>query len=85
MMPPNALRYVTLFAVMAAVSDALDLSFEKIVCDETLPAYALEDDVHMLCNGDNRCTFGDQTTISGNRKFVRFELLAIACATSLTS
>jgi hypothetical protein len=69
MMRPNALRYVTLFAVMAAVSDALDLSFDKIVCDNTLPAYALEDGLQMQCSGDTRCTFGDEALLSGNSKF----------------
>jgi hypothetical protein len=70
MMQPNALRYVTLFAMMAAVSDALDLAFDKIVCDETLPAYAFEDDLQMQCNGDARCTFGDEALLSGKSKFV---------------
>jgi hypothetical protein len=48
----------------------LDISFDKIQCDQSLPAYASTDDVRMTCNDgeDTRCSFGQDVMIRGTRK-----------------
>lgn len=62
------IRIVILLAT-ALVGNALDLEFDKIECNDTLAAYAYQDDVHMDCSGDSRCSFGEQALIYGNRRF----------------
>ena len=43
----------------------LDLQFNKISCDESLPAYASGGEMTVTCGGESRCTFGDTALISG--------------------
>lgn len=52
-------------ALLGAVK-ALDISIEKVVCDDTLDVTA---DINMECNGERRCTLGSTSRISGARKF----------------
>ena len=50
--------------------NALDIEFDKITCDQSLPAYISEDNMQMTCNNgnDSRCTFGTTVAISGVSK-----------------
>ncbi len=49
--------------------NALDLEFDKLVCNTSLPAYIYPDKASMTCNGgQTRCTFGSAVTIAGTSK-----------------
>ena len=63
-------KVLLLLSSIATISTALDIEFDKIICDQNLPAYVLEDNVRMTCNNgaDSRCTFGESVTISGSSK-----------------
>jgi len=54
---------------MARVVSGLDLAFDYIQCDTTLPIYAEPNAITMSCNDKNtRCTFGQNATFTGKRK-----------------
>lgn len=53
---------------MVGMTGALDIEFDSIHCDADLPAYVEQDGIVMKCNGNSRCTFGEQATISGESK-----------------
>jgi len=50
---------------------ALDISFNRLQCDESLPAFAVTDDVKMTCqNGEsNRCSFGQEIRLEGSLQY----------------
>jgi hypothetical protein len=50
---------------------ALDIEFDKITCDQTLPAYVSDGNLQMTCNNgnDSRCSFGTTVAISGVSKW----------------
>ena len=52
---------------------AIDVEFDRIQCDQSLPAYAEDGDVFMTCNdgSSTRCTFGQDVMIRGICKFHR--------------
>jgi hypothetical protein len=59
-------------AVLAMVSvvSGLDVAFDYIQCDTSLPVYAEPNGITMSCNGETRCTFGQNATFAGKREFV---------------
>jgi hypothetical protein len=69
------MKIFSLLALMG-MADALDLMFDHIQCDTSLPAYAYEDDITMECSGEKKCSFGDTALISGNSKF-RLKLMHV--------
>ena len=70
--PSSLTRFLTLLLASASIGSvrALDISFDRIQCDLSLPAYASTDDVRMTCNDgeDTRCSFGQDVMIRGTRK-----------------
>lgn len=52
--------------LLLAPAFALDLILDSITCDEALPYYATDFD--MKCDGQTRCTFGEDAVIYGERK-----------------
>jgi hypothetical protein len=68
-----------LLSALSTITNALDIEFDKIICDQSLPAYVLEDNVQMTCNNgvDSRCTFGNSVVISGSSKFLEMEKICI--------
>ena len=52
---------------------ALDIEFDSIQCDTSLPAYALDGDLQMTCDdgSSTKCSFGQDAVISGTSKFHR--------------
>jgi len=56
-----------------STTSALDIEFDKAVCDQTLPAYIYDGNLEMTCdNGMNsRCTFGSNVQISGMMTYNR--------------
>lgn len=69
---PSLTRFLTLLLASVSIGSvrALDISFDRIQCDKSLPAYASTDDVRMTCNDgeDTRCSFGQDVMIRGTRK-----------------
>lgn len=59
-----------LLAVVASVASGLDLEFDSIECDTTLPAFAEANGIVMTCDGNTRCTFGENATIAGKRELM---------------
>ena len=57
-----------LFFSSIILCDGLDLQFDKIQCDQSLPAYAADGELSVTCSGSKRCSFGDTALISGLRK-----------------
>jgi hypothetical protein len=66
----------SLLVLLQTPTTALDIEFDKVTCDESLPAYVTEGNLQMTCNNgdDSRCTFGTTVAISGYSKFFRFEV-----------
>lgn len=57
-------------ALLVHRSNGLDLEFDSIVCNQSLPAYVHS--TSMTCNdGDKRCTFGSTVTIAGTSKLLQ--------------
>lgn len=49
--------------------NALDIEFDKLVCNQSLPAYIYPDTASMTCNnGQTRCTLGSTINIAGTGK-----------------
>lgn len=70
-MTTTTTKLVLLFAAgLSSISDALDLEFHSITCDDSLPAYVLQDNLRISCDGgaNTRCTFGSTVQISGTSK-----------------
>lgn len=71
--PPSLARFSTLLLASAYISSigALDIAFDRIQCDQSLPAYASADDVRMTCDdGQNtRCSFGQDAMIRGTLQY----------------
>jgi len=67
----SSVSLVLLFASVCIGSvGALKLSFDDLVCDPTLPAYAATEDLQMKCgdeefSNNDRCSFGEELTIGG--------------------
>jgi hypothetical protein len=59
-----------LFTVGLHTINALDIAFSKIVCNQSLPAFVLEDNVSMTCDSGQktRCTFGSTVQITGSSR-----------------
>ena len=66
-------RCLTLVLACAFIdcAQALDIAFDTIQCDQTLPAFASTNDVRMTCNNgeSTRCSFGDDVMIRGTREY----------------
>ena len=63
------------FAPSSVVVDALDLEFNSIQCDTTLPAFAYDGDIQVTCSDNvhggtrKRCSLGQQILISGRLQY----------------
>jgi len=66
-------RFFTLLLALACIgcAGALDVAFDTIQCDESLPAFALADNVQMTCNDgeSTRCSFGQDVLITGSLQY----------------
>lgn len=66
-------RLCVLLLAMACISGAgaLDIAFDRLQCDESLPVYATSGDIVMTCNdgSSNRCSFGQQANIRGTLQY----------------
>lgn len=65
----SSTRFIIMLLASACVSSvgAMDIEFKKLQCDQSLPAYAMADDIQMTCNdGQNtKCSFGQEVNIRG--------------------
>lgn len=55
---------------LASVASGLDIAFDYVECDTSLPAYTEPNGITMTCNEKLRCTFGQNATIAGKCEFV---------------
>lgn len=66
-------RFFILLLASACIGGAraLDIAFDRLQCDESLPVYADSKDIVMTCSdgSSNRCTFGQETNIRGTCKW----------------
>ena len=66
-------RFFILLLASACIGGAraLDIAFDRLQCDESLPVYADSKDIVMTCSdgSSNRCTFGQEANIRGTRKW----------------
>jgi len=71
--PSSLTRFLTLLLSLACIgcAGALDVTFDTIQCDESLPAFALTDNVQMTCNDgeSTRCSFGQDVLITGSLQY----------------
>ena len=73
--PTLSMLVVLPFICLAGLADALDLEFNSISCDTTLPAFAYDGDIQVTCydevNGGSRkrCSLGQQVLISGRLQY----------------
>ena len=65
-------------------ANALDLEIDHVQCDTSLPAYAEADAITMKCDGNTRCTLGEDAMISGERKLLTHETRRLIPARHLT-
>lgn len=68
---PSLTRFLALLLASSFIGStgAIDIAFDTLQCDESLPAYASPDDVIMTCEeGNTRCSFGKEISIRGTRK-----------------
>lgn len=71
--PSSLTGFLTLLLASARIdrARALDISFNNIQCDESLPVFAVAEEVHMTCNDgeSTRCSFGQDVMISGRLQY----------------
>ena len=71
--PFSLARLSVLLLALACISGAgaLDIAFDRLQCDESLPVYATSGDIVMTCNdgSSNRCSFGQEANIRGTCKW----------------
>ncbi|KAG7362729.1 hypothetical protein IV203_026089 [Nitzschia inconspicua] len=65
------MKLVLVFATGLPFINALDIEFNRITCDQSLPAYVLQDNLKVTCNGgsNTRCTFGETVQITGTMQY----------------
>lgn len=61
---------IATFLSALCLGNALDLTFDSLTCDTSLPAYADDNGITMTCNGSNKCSLGDNSLIMGSCKFI---------------
>ena len=70
--PPSLANVLALLLASTYIIfiSAIDVEFDRIQCDQSLPVYAEDGDVFMTCNdgSSTRCTFGQDIMIRGTRK-----------------
>mmetsp|Transcript_2533 Transcript_2533/g.5520 ORF Transcript_2533/g.5520 Transcript_2533/m.5520 type:complete len:363 (-) Transcript_2533:207-1295(-) len=70
-----SIGFISFFAPLVLMTDALDLEFNSIQCDTTLPAFAYDGDIQVTCYDDvnggtrKRCSLGQQILISGRLQY----------------
>mmetsp|Transcript_17619 Transcript_17619/g.48917 ORF Transcript_17619/g.48917 Transcript_17619/m.48917 type:complete len:242 (-) Transcript_17619:139-864(-) len=52
-------------SIMMMPTNAIDIKIDEVHCDNTLPIYALDNDIRMQCDDSPRCTFGETAQIIG--------------------
>lgn len=71
--PFSMKRFFILILASACIggTGALDIAFDRLQCDESLPVYADSNDIVMTCSdgSSNRCTFGQEANIRGTCKW----------------
>ena len=63
-----ALGGLILSCILVDVTQSIDLELVKLSCDRSLPIYVYDNDVSLTCNGDSKCTFGEEAYITGTCK-----------------
>jgi len=69
---PSLTRFLALLLASAFIGStgAIDIAFDTLQCDESLPAYASPEDVIMTCEeGNTRCSFGKEVSIRGTLQY----------------
>ncbi len=66
--------------MMASFGSGLDVAFDYIQCDTSLPVYAEPNGITMTCNGgETRCTFGQNATFTGKRELETLDDVTRRC------
>lgn len=76
-----------LFVVLSilCVGHSLDLAFDSLTCDTSLPTYADDNGITMTCNGSDRCSLGDSSLIMGSLVYNGLENWAVGNNTGYVS
>ena len=61
-------KFLTLLLACISCVGALDIAFDELYCNKSLPVYATAGDVQMTCNDEQstRCSFGQDVSLRGS-------------------
>ena len=64
----SSLPLLVFLSCLLDVTKSIDLELVKVSCDRSLPIHVYDNDIMMTCNGDSKCTFGEEASIYGTCK-----------------
>jgi len=64
-------KFLTLLLACISCVGALDIAFDELYCNKSLPVYATAGDVQMTCNDEQstRCSFGQDVSLRGSLQY----------------